>query len=125
MDKAAMWVRGLLTLLLLGLAVWWLTLVAREMSTAPTVGKDGKVLLDEFQRAKDILLVVLPLLTTALGYWFGAAGKEKAEEGKAKAEATAEQKAQQLDSVLDAAPQGVLKDAKDKHPEAFGLPRKG
>lgn len=94
----------MLTALLLGLTVWWLVLVANEMSTQPQVGSDGKVVMDEFQRAKDILLVVLPLLTTALGYWFGAAGREKAE-GKAD---MAEKK---LNAVIDVSDKGTLKQA--------------
>lgn len=113
-----MLIRAVLTVLLLVLSGWWLALVASNMSTPPTLGTDGKVVLDEFQRAKDILLVVLPLLTTALGYWFGAAGKEKAEE-------KADRSAKQLDSVLDAAPAGVLEEAKRQHPDAFGLGARG
>ena len=35
---------------------------------------------DEFQRAKDIFVLVLPLLTTAVGYWLGSQGTAKAEE---------------------------------------------
>lgn len=107
MDKVAMWTRASLSGLLLLLTVWWLYVVANHLSVAPQTNESGEVVLDTFQRAKDILLVVLPLLTTALGYWFGAAGKEKAE-----------QKAEAAQSEL-------LDVAKRANPQAFGLPAQG
>ena len=128
MDKAAMWIRGLVTLALFALSAWWLAQVSGEVGSAPVPDANGLVL-DRFQRSKDILLVVLPLLGTALGYWFGAAGRESAE-GKAKqasAEAeTAHQEARQteqrLTSVLaTSADTDLLKRAREQHPEAFGL----
>jgi hypothetical protein len=108
------WIRGSLTFLLLVLTVWWLTKVADHLSTAASVDDAGNVTLDPFQRSKDILLVVLPLLTTALGYWFGAAGKAKAEEN-------ADTAKQQLNEVLDVGDKGLLEAAKQKNPAAFGL----
>jgi hypothetical protein len=102
-----------LTIILLALVTWWLWLVALRLSIAPTKDSAGNVL-DQYQRAKDILLVILPLSTTALGYWFGVQGKDKAE-------AQAETANAQLTAVVDAAPEGTLKDAMEKHPKAFGL----
>src|SRR5262245_2336795 len=72
--------RFVLTLLLFALAVWWLIELAFQLGTAPTIDAQGKIVVDKFQRAKDILLVVLPLVTSALGYWFGAQGKEQEQE---------------------------------------------
>jgi hypothetical protein len=115
METVNTWIRASLTLLLLALTVWWLYYVAAHLGTTPTVDDEGNVILDQFERSKSILLVVLPLLTTALGYWFGAAGKAKAEEGADVAKA-------QLNSVLDVADKGVLETAKKAHPTAFGLP---
>jgi hypothetical protein len=115
METLSTWIRGAFTLLLLVLTVWWLTVVASKLGNKPQVDESGAVTLDEFQRAKDILLVVLPLLTTALGYWFGAAGKATAEE-KAEAATT------QLQEVLDVGGEGLLAAAKQRNPGAFGLP---
>jgi hypothetical protein len=84
-------VRAIITLLLMAAAAWWLVEVATRLGMTPTKDQDGNIVLDEYQRAKDILLVVLPLVTTALGYWFGSQGKERAEDeaNKAKDKLTA------------------------------------
>jgi hypothetical protein len=127
-DKAAMWIRGLVTLALFGLCAWWLVEVSRQVGSAPVHDADGLVL-DRFERSKDILLVVLPLLGTALGYWFGAAGRESAEGKARQASADAEsahqearQTEQRLSSVLaTSADTDLLKRAREQHPEAFGL----
>ena len=78
--------RFVLTLVLLGLTIWWLAVVASLLGVGPTNDKAGKLLFDPFQRSKDILLAVMPLPTVALGYWFGAAGKQEAEKKADKAE---------------------------------------
>jgi hypothetical protein len=78
-DKLNIWFRGIFTVAILLAAAWWLYVVASKLGKAPTKDAQGNVV-DEYQRAKDVLLVVLPLVTTAIGYWFGAQGKEKAEE---------------------------------------------
>ena len=112
MEMLTTRIRAMFSTLVLLLAVWWLWEVQRRLGTEPRLDDKGSVVVDEFQRAKDILLVVLPLVTTILGYWFGAQGKEKAEE-KAK-EATAK-----LEAVVDASGAGVLEKAKTMHPNAF------
>jgi hypothetical protein len=108
-------IRALLTLVLLVASLWWLGEVAGLLSTAPETDTVGNVIVDPYQRSKDILLVVLPLLTTALGHWFGAAGKAKAED---KADAAI----QQLHEVLDVGSGDLLPKAKENNPRAFGLP---
>jgi hypothetical protein len=115
METVNTWIRGVLTFMLLALTVWWLSQVARLIETPPVLDATGKVTLDAFSRAKDILLVVLPLLTTALGYWFGAAGKAKAED-------SADQAKVQLKEVLNASGEDLLTKAKANNPAAFGLP---
>ncbi len=44
-----------------------------------TKAADGSGVVDPFARAKDIFSLILPLVSSALGYWFGVQGKDKAE----------------------------------------------
>jgi hypothetical protein len=74
----------------------------------------GAVVLDQWSRAEDILLVVLPLFTATLAYWVGVQGTTEAKK-------EAQGAKQQLNAVLDQSPVDVLKKAKAAHPEAFGL----
>ncbi|MEU0794894.1 hypothetical protein ABZ342_32950 [Amycolatopsis sp. NPDC005961] len=85
-----------------------------------TKNSDGTTV-DQFQRAKDILLVVLPLLTTALGYWFGSAGRQQAEDKADQAHDVAGKTQRKLESVLaSSTEQNLLEKAMVKDPEAFG-----
>ncbi len=93
-------------------AVWWLYEVAMRLGVPPTKDPEGNIVMDEFQRAKDILIIVLPLFSASIAYWVGSSGTEAA-----KKEATDSKK--KLDAVLDASPQGILAKAKAAHPEAF------
>jgi hypothetical protein len=68
----------LITILFAAIVVWWLYEVAQRLGLAPVVNDQGAVVLDEFQRAKDILVLVFPLLTAAGGYWLGNKGAESA-----------------------------------------------
>jgi hypothetical protein len=112
-DRVKTNLRFVLTLLLFALAVWWLMELAMQLGTAPTMDAQGKVLVDKFQRAKDILLVVLPLVTSALGYWFGAQGKEHEQE-------RAESARDQLDAVVQASTEpNLLQKARNNYPDAF------
>lgn len=106
-------IRFVVTLAILAAAAWWLTEVAANLGTAPTRDAQGNTIVDKYQRAKDILLVVLPLVTTAVGYWFGSQGKEKAETeaSKAKDKVTAM-------AAVSSDPD-LLKTARDKYPDAF------
>ncbi|MGJ7442177.1 hypothetical protein [Aquipuribacter sp. MA13-6] len=106
------WARLILTLALLAILVWWLLETRARMDAEPLI-RDGVVVVDAFKNAQTILLVVVPLATTAIGYWFGAQGKEKAE-GKAEA-ATA-----QLNAVVDSSTEPLLQRAMREHPQAFG-----
>ena len=73
-----------------------------------------------YQRSSDVLRTVLPLLTIALGYWFGAAGKERAEKRAEDAQDEATAAKQKLSVVLGASNEPDLLDkANSAHPEAF------
>jgi uncharacterized membrane protein len=100
------------TIITAAIAFWWLYIVYQRLGVKPEVDTTGKVVLDEFQRAKDILLVVLPLFTAALAYWTGSAGTTQAKQ-------EAKETKKQLNAVLDSSPEGVLEKAKTAHPEAF------
>lgn len=91
----------------------WSVAVWARLGEPPTYLKDGKtVSVDEFVRAKDLFVLVLPLLTSVVGYWLGSQGTAKAEDKAAKADA-------KKDAVLAAAPPEVLAQARNLHPEAF------
>lgn len=93
------------------IAIWWLYEVSIRLGLAPVEDASGNVL-DEFQRAKDILLVVLPLFSASIAFWVGSSGTNAAKKEAA-------DNKQKLDAVLDASPEGLLKKAKDLHPDAF------
>lgn len=113
MDTFNIVVRAVLTLFILAITVWWLVLVGAKLGIAPVKDANG-TLLDEYQRAKDILLVVLPLVTTAFGYWFGAQGKDKAEDDAAAAR-------RELTAVLATSNNpNLLREARDNYPDMFG-----
>ena len=124
MEKAALYIRAVLTGVLFLMTTYWLLEVAGQISTFPTRDNEGHVL-DTYQRAKDVLLVVLPLLTTALGYWFGAAGRENAEAKAIQAMSDARRTQQKLEGVLGSSQeQDLLSKAQSLYPDAFGLPRR-
>lgn len=113
MERVGVYIRGTITLAVILLATWWLVEVARRIGVPPTKGPDGNVVVDGFQQAKDILLVVLPLTTTAFGYWFGAKGAEKAEKD-------ADSAKREFAAVVATSPDpDLLKNAKNKYPEEF------
>lgn len=103
---------GMFTVITAVIAVWWLYEVASRLGVSPTLDEGGTVVMDQFQRAKDILIVVLPLFSASLAYWVGSQGTTAAKEEAASAK-------DKLDAVLDASPAGVLAKAKTSHPQAF------
>ena len=113
------------TVVLLAISAWWLWVVAQKLSIQPQLSDDGKVIFDEYSRSKDVLLVVLPLLTLALGYWFGSAGAAKAEEKADKAEDKAGEKDKQLQTALGLLPPDLYQAAVAADPQAFGVGREG
>lgn len=106
--------------LLLGCG-WWLWVVSQNLSVRAEVGADGAIVLDQFQRAKDVLLAVLPLLTLALGYWFGTQGTAKAEEKADKATADAKNAEERIATIVGASQDtDLLTRARQQNPRAFG-----
>jgi hypothetical protein len=99
------------TLLTAGILIWWLILISDRLGVEPVV-KNGKVVLDEWGRAKDILLVILPLFSASLAYWVGSQGTTDAKK-------EAQGAKDRLDAVIDSSPEGVLQKAKTAHPDAF------
>jgi hypothetical protein len=96
-----------LFVILWGLAVW------QTLGKPPQYLPDGKTIqMDEFARAKDILILILPLLTTAVGYWLGS-------QGTAQAEVKAKQAEAKKDAVLSVSPPNMLAEAQKQHPDAF------
>lgn len=94
----------------------WSVAVWKNLGKPPQYLADGKtVKVDEFARAKDIFVLVLPLLTTAVGYWLGSQGTVKAEK---KADAAEADKTSALQNA--AASQATLDHIQRTHPEAFG-----
>jgi hypothetical protein len=120
------WFRGLGTLIttvfVFVILIWWLVIVARYVGVAPSLDSTGKVTLDKFGNAKGILLVVFPLATTCIGYWFGNQGTNQANANADKAQGAADSAKAQLSAVLDAAPAGTLATAKQMHKEVFATP---
>ena len=114
--------RLLITAMLLLLCGWWLWVVAQKLSIEPVLSSDGKVVFDQFQRAKDVLLAVLPLLTLALGYWFGTQGTAKAEQKADEAKKDAKTAQEQVVAIVGASTDvDLLAKAQSVNPRAFGL----
>ena len=67
------------TVLIFLVLFWWLIVVAVYINH-PAKIENGAISLDVFTRSKDILAIIFPLATTAVGFWLGNRGAEKAEE---------------------------------------------
>jgi hypothetical protein len=77
------------------------------------VNSKGAVIVDQYQRAKDILFIVFPLATAAVGYWFG-------NQGRARAQEEARQAQSKVTAVLGSSNDGdLLRKAADCFPAAF------
>lgn len=94
------------------LVAWWLYEVSTRLGKAATLDPEGNIILDEFQRAKDILIIVLPLFTAAIGYWVG-------NQGVSEAKKDAKQSEEKVNAVLSEAPADVIERARTKYPGAF------
>ncbi len=115
------------TVFVFALVAWALYYVFADHGTPAVLDAHGHVTLDKYGRSKDVLSVVFPLATAAVGYWFGNKGVSdaNAHADEATARATAAQK--ETKAVVAAAsaklPPGtdILTEAKNAHPEAFGI----
>jgi hypothetical protein len=102
-----------ITVFVFGIVIWWLTVVLNRLGTAPQVNAKGAVIVDQYQRATDILFVVFPLATAAVGYWFGNQGRSRAQD-------QAQQAQSKLTAVLGTSADGdLLKNAAAAFPVAF------
>jgi hypothetical protein len=111
MDKVKAIGAIVATILTATILIWWLLLVAQRLDMKPVV-ESGAVVLDEWSRAKDILLVILPLFSASLAYWVGSQGATEAKK-------EAKEAKKELDAVLSVSPDDILKKAKESHPDAF------
>jgi hypothetical protein len=103
----------LVTVFVFGIVIWWLAVVLSRIGSAPSVNPSGAVIVDQYERAKDILLVVFPLATAAVGYWFG-------NQGRARAQEQAQQAQSKVTAVLGTSADGeLLKKAAATFPAAF------
>lgn len=110
------------TILIFVFVAMWSVAVWQNLGSPPKYLPDGKtVKIDEFARAKDIFVLVLPLLTTAVGYWLGSQGTVKAQQRADDAEAAKTSALQAASAAKSeaAATQAVLDHVKGTHPQAF------
>lgn len=101
----------IVTLLTFSLAVWWLVVVRSVLDKPPQI-ENGVIVLDQFQRAKDILLVVFPLFSAAVAYWIGSKEVHEMKEQRNALE-------RRLMAVIGVAPPGTLAEAQQRDPDAF------
>jgi hypothetical protein len=117
----------IVTLISFAIVCWALYYVFINLHTVPIVN-NGAVTLNPLQNAKDALTAVIPFASAAVGFWFGADGKSKAQDQaqQAQDQVSAERdraaKAeQQKSAMLSAAPDAkdLLDKARAIAPEAF------
>lgn len=114
------WGSMVVTILIFIAFFWTLYYVFKYINNPVTKDAAGNVK-NTFGNAKDILLIVGALTTTAAGYWFGSDGKSKAEAVATTATNQATE-AQQVatTAVKDAAASKALLDhVRATHPQAF------
>lgn len=112
MEKIKSFGALVVALVTAGITIWWLVLVAQRLDLAPELGAEGTVVLDEFQRTKDVLIVVLPLFTASIAYFVGSQGTTDAKKD-------AKEAREQLEAVVDSSAPGILLKAQQDHPGAF------
>lgn len=113
----------------LGVVLAW---VIDLFDTPPSTYKLGTTdqTYDPFQRSKDILLVVLPIFTSAMAFWLGVSTEgrraDSAEDQAGAAQQQADQATQRasesdarVTAVLDQSDKNVLEDAAKKFPGLF------
>ena len=112
-DTIKSWGTIIVTALVAIIVIGWILLaVLPNLGRAPVYNSTGTLAIDEYSRAKDILVLILPLLTTAVGYWLGSQGTAKAEDRAKKAE-------DQKSAVLSVSADGALEKARKANPDAF------
>lgn len=111
----------IVTVLIFILVGFWSILLAQRLGQAPTFAPDGKTIsIDEFARAKEIFVIVFPLLTTAAGFWLGSQGTAKAEEKTADAQQQADKAKENEKRLAAAATPQIVQDAIDNYGYKIG-----
>jgi hypothetical protein len=111
------WIRGagtiIVTLFIFAIVGAWLYFTASKVGVAPIFNSKGVPTIDQYQRAKDILQIVFPLATAAVGFWFG-------NQGAAQAHAQARQSQAKVEAILGASNDtDLINKAKGTAPGAF------
>jgi hypothetical protein len=69
------WIKGagtiIVTIFIFVIVSTWLYFTATKVGVAPVFNSKGVATIDQYQRAKDLLQIVFPLATAAVGFWFG------------------------------------------------------
>lgn len=99
--------------------LWWLFLVQDKIGSIPTLDDEGNVILDEWQRAKDILLVIVPLFTAAMGYWIGSKESADAREDAATAQEQRVEAEKRVGALSGALSPEAFGDLQAKYPKLF------
>jgi hypothetical protein len=112
---------------LLLLVTTWIVVVVNQIGTVPVYNSDGSVRMDEYSRTKDLLALLLSLLTTAAGFWFGSQRDQVRRKSRPPPPPIRETAQDQRAAILSVSPPmpgggNVLKVAKEANPDAFGVP---
>jgi hypothetical protein len=67
------------TLFIFAIVGGWLLLTGFKIGISPSFNAKGAVTIDQYARAKDVLQIVFPLATAAVGFWFGNQGTVQAQ----------------------------------------------
>ena len=120
----------IVTVISFALVGWSLYFVFHNLGVPPTIS-NGTVTANPLQSAKDVLTVVIPFASAAIGFWFGSDGKvaaqnqaQAAQQQASAATARATRADQQKGAILQAAPDAktLLDQARELVPEAFAEP---
>ena len=103
------WFKGtgtmLVTLFIFVFVGAWLYFTATKVDVAPIFNRKGVATIDQYQRAKDILQIIFPLATAAVGFWFGnqqTAQAQKQADNATKRASDAHQQAQASQAKVEA-----------------------
>jgi len=125
------WIKGagtiVVTLFIFVIVGAWLYFTATKVGVAPVFNSKGIPTIDQYGRAKDILLIVFPLATAAVGFWFGnqqtAQAQKQADTATQSAQlahAQARQSQAKVEAILGASNDTeLIQKAKAASPSAF------
>lgn len=113
MDRLKNTGAAIASILIFAFVVVWSVLVATKIGNPPKLQTKTDGPYDSFEQTKSIFVLILPLLTTAAGYWLGSLGTAKAEKSADNAKAKNE-------ALLTAGTPEILQAAVALNPTAFG-----